>query len=294
MNLSKKQLKALCQTARKAAIAAGQYIQLQVDEHHKKHFKAGVNSLASQVVTAVDIKAQELILAHLQESVNTYDLGLLTEEAVDNQSRAEKSYFWCIDPLDGTLPFTEGRTGYAVSIGLVTREGDPMIGVVYVPDLKACYTSIKGEGVHMNDVPFVRLREAEDVLHVYIDRSLQSEVYFDEIICQLEDWISGRNKTKVEYHADFGAVRNALGVMHSASGCYFKFPKNIKGSGSIWDYAATRLFFEELGLSVSKADGSKLHLNNPQTTFMNGSGCIYTTESSLSQFIVAIGQQVAE
>ena len=47
--------------------------------------------------------------------------------------RLELNYFWCIDPLDGTLPFIEGKVGYAVSIGLVSRDGTPLIGVVCDP-----------------------------------------------------------------------------------------------------------------------------------------------------------------
>ena len=51
----------------------------------------------------------------------TYDLALLTEESEDDRSCFEKDYFWCIDPLDGTLPFTRNEAGYSVSIGLVAE-----------------------------------------------------------------------------------------------------------------------------------------------------------------------------
>lgn len=216
--------------------------------------------------------------------------GLLTEEAADDQSRLEKDYFWCIDPMDGTLPFTEGRTGYAVSIALVTRSGDPVVGVVYVPDLAACYAAIKGAGVKLNDEPFMREDAvAHDTLHVYMDRSLQSEAYFDMVTNQLSEWTAQKI---IQYHADFGAVRNALGVMTSGFGCYFKFPKKRKGGGSIWDYAATRLFFEELGLHVSDAQGKKLHLNTPKTTFMHENGVLYTTNTAISDFIIGLCDQV--
>ena len=52
-----------------------------------------------------------------------YDFGILTEETPDNGSRLVKDYFWCVDPLDGTLPFTEGTPGYSVSIALVSKSG---------------------------------------------------------------------------------------------------------------------------------------------------------------------------
>ena len=52
-----------------------------------------------------------------------YDLALLTEELEDDGSRHVKDYFWCIDPIDGTLPFTQKKPGYGVSIALVARDG---------------------------------------------------------------------------------------------------------------------------------------------------------------------------
>ncbi|WP_375577714.1 hypothetical protein ABWH96_11710 [Marivirga tractuosa] len=82
--------------------------------------------------------------------------------------------------------------------------------------------------------------------------------------------------------------------MHSASACYFKFPKEQKGGGSIWDYAATRLFFEELGLIVADSFGKQLHLNNPESTFMNKTGVLYATDGSLFDFILRLGYQLDE
>lgn len=292
MILNDKELKSLCQTATTAAVEAGEYIETQLDKHYDNTHKEGGHSLASQIVTAVDIKAQEIILKHLHDTMQSHDLGLLTEEAADDQSRLGKPYFWCVDPMDGTLPFTERQTGYAVSLALITNSGDPVIGVVYVPDLAQCYTSIKGAGVWLNDKPLVREQVAvDDTIHVYMDRSLQSEAYFQLITNQLGKWAT-HHKARIQYHSGFGAVRNALGVMTAGTGCYFKFPKKQKGGGSIWDYAATRLFFEELGLHVSDAQGERLHLNNPETTFMHEVGVLYTTHAALASFIKELGKQV--
>lgn len=290
--LTEKELKSLCETAATAALAAGEYIQSQFDRNYTQSRKEGGNSLASQVVTEIDIKAQEIILGHLNSSMETHNLGLLTEEATDDQSRLEKAYFWCIDPMDGTLPFTEKRSGYAVSIALITNSGDPVIGAVYVPDLAACYTSVKGAGVWLNDKPFAREKaDANDTIYVYSDRSLQHEAYFELVTDRLTQWAARKN-AQINYHTGFGSVRNALGVMTSGAGCYFKFPKKPKGGGSIWDYAATRLFFEELGLHVSDASKETLHLNNPETTFMNEVGVIYTTDPGLADFIQSMRLEV--
>ena len=273
-------LQKLCEVAKEAAVSAGEYIQSQFDQEYKKEHKAGGDSLASQVVTAVDLKAQEIILEHLKPSIAAYDLGLLTEELADDHSRAEKAYFWCIDPMDGTLPFTERRSGYAVSIALISQSGDPVVGVAYIPDLKACYTAVKGSGVYLIGEPFAREKTDDPTIHFYMDRSFLSEPYADAIKQAFESHYS-----HVEYHSAFGGVRNAIGVMTSGRGCYFKFPKKRKGCGSIWDYAATRLFMEELELNVSSAGGDTLHLNRLSSTFMNETGVLYATDEELAGFI---------
>lgn len=286
MIMNQQDLQDLCSIAKQAATEAGKYIQSQFDQHYIKKSKVGGDSLASQVVTEVDIKAQEIILSRLDESIAKHDLGLLTEESTDNQSRLTKDYFWCIDPMDGTLPFTEKRTGYAVSIALISKAGDPEIGVVYIPDLEDCFTAVKNNGVRLNDSEFSRNAIQDDqFIHIYMDRSYLSESYYDMTSDHLKDYANKVNKA-IEFHTAFGGVRNAIGVLRSQHGCYFKFPKPRNGCGSIWDYAATRLFFEEAGLKVSNAKGERLSLNEPDSTFMNNGGILYATDSSLSDFIM--------
>ena len=80
-------------------------------------------------------------------------MGLISEELKDDSSRFENEFYWCIDPLDGTLPFTEQVDGYAVSIALVSREGIPVLGVVYNPEKNDLYTAVKGEGAYKNGWP---------------------------------------------------------------------------------------------------------------------------------------------
>ncbi|MEO9871817.1 3'(2'),5'-bisphosphate nucleotidase CysQ family protein [Ekhidna sp.] len=295
MTFTEEDLFILSKVAKEAAIAAGEYIQSQLNSHLDKKHKIGIDSLASQIVTQVDLKSQEIILDHLQESITKYDLGLLTEEAPDDESRTIKSYFWCVDPMDGTLPFIEGKSGYAVSIALIEKGGNPLIGVVYIPDIQECYSSVKGKGVRLNNELFQYTEvNANDIIHIYMDRSLCVESYFERVKSELNQWMIQKKLGQIEYHVGFGAVRNALGVMNSGMGCYFKFPKKQNGGGSIWDYAATRLFFEELGLFVSNVSGNPIDLNNPNTTFMNEMGVVYANDEGLSEFVVEMGVKVAE
>ena len=51
-------------------------------------------------------------------SCDEFEVGFLSEETEDNGSRFEEDYFWCIDPMDGTLAFINGHPGFSVSIAL--------------------------------------------------------------------------------------------------------------------------------------------------------------------------------
>ncbi len=290
MMLTEKDLQVLEKSALKAARAAGEYIQSQFNQQYEKMQKDGGHSAASQVVTAVDLKAQEIILQHLQTNMEQYNIGLLTEEATDDQSRLEKNHFWCVDPMDGTLAFTEGRTGYSVSIALVSHSGDPLVGVVYVPDLQDIYAVVRRAGVKLNGKQFKRgtIKNQHD-LQVYMDQSMKTEQNYDQLIQLITEKAKVQGK-KMTVRFGFGAVRNALATFQSDNACYFKFPKKQKGGGSIWDYAATRLFFEELGLQVSTIAGNTLHLNNPHNTFMNESGVLYATSPDLADLIIELSR----
>ncbi|MEM7298594.1 MAG: inositol monophosphatase family protein [Bacteroidota bacterium] len=291
MMLSTSDLSYLSEVAKSAALMAGEYIQSQFEADYVKQSKVGGDTIASQVVTEVDFKAQEIILDCLNESIVSYDLGLLTEETTDDHSRLQKDYFWCIDPLDGTMPFTELRAGYAVSIALISKAGKPAIGAVYIPDTEDCYVAYAGSGVYLNDHWFVHDTDESENLHFYMDSSFLDSPQYEWVKRQFQEFIK-ESGSHIHYHSDFGGVRNAIGVISSSNACYFKFPKKENGCGSSWDYAATHLLMEELGLHVSNIDGDRMNLNNPDTTFMNREGILYATNQKLAEFVMELAKNV--
>ncbi|MEO9966954.1 MAG: inositol monophosphatase family protein [Reichenbachiella sp.] len=286
MKLSEKHLLELSQVAENAARSASAYIKSQADSTHKTNFKSGIESLATQVVTEIDIESQRLILEHLESSIKTFDLGLLTEEAQDDRSRLVKDYFWCIDPLDGTLPYTEQQPGYAVSIALVSRSGIPVIGVVADPYRDTIYAAIKGKGCTLNGKALVLKPKDQDSLVCHFDRSFLDSSSYQPIIEALESILTHKGLKALNVRSGAGAVMNALGLCDSHIGCYIKLPKANPGGGCIWDFAATSLIYSELGLHVSDAYGNVLALNRSESPYMNQHGVIYATDLTLGQEIV--------
>ena len=190
MLLTTEQLNQLSLLAIQAAEQAGDYIRQFDRALLTTHFKAAGSSQSAQVVTDVDFACQDIILTILQPTCERYDLALLSEEQVNEKQLSEdstdlkainlksanqesgeentnihprltKDYFWCIDPLDGTLPFIEGENGYAVSIALVAANGGPILAAVHQPTSNTTYhTMIDTQGMTQgfkNKQPFNKL-----------------------------------------------------------------------------------------------------------------------------------------
>lgn len=258
-----------------AALAAGQVIQRYRNEEVKTEHKDGGENYASQVVTAVDFECERIILSHLLPSCKQYDLALLSEETKDDGSRFEKEYFWCIDPMDGTLAFINKYPGFSVSISLVSKDGTPQIGVVYDPSSKTIYHAIKGNGVFKNGKTW-NIKNKNKHLTYVTDKKLKDTPRSAEIESMLYKYVEKLNLVGVKEISGGGSVMNAVCVLENGPACMIKFPKKEKGGGSIWDYAATACIFNELGFPATNFDGGKLDLNRKGDTFMNHEGIFYS------------------
>lgn len=289
MRLSAEDLIQLAGCAATAVMEAGVLIAQYDGREVLVQHKAGGESLASQVVTEVDELSQAIILKHLQPTCAAFDLALLTEEQPDDGSRLEKDAFWCIDPLDGTLPFTESIPGYAVSIALVARDGTPLIGVVYDPSTGTQYQAVQGQGVLRNGLIW-QLKPPNPLapLHFISDRSIVSHPQFDAALGQLKSLAAERGQSPLETTLTGGAVMNALWVLERSPACYFKFPKPQAGGGSLWDYAATACIYAELDAWCSDVARRRLDLNRADSTFMNHRGVLFATDCELGQALLAV------
>ncbi len=277
-------LEALTREASQAALEAGEIIRSHQNRDVDVVHKEGGDTYASQVVTEVDRKAQDAILQVLGPTCEELDLAVLTEESEDDHGRLEKDFFWCIDPMDGTLPFIRREPGYSVSIGLVAKDGSPRIGVVYDPVHDVLWQATKGEGILRNGEPWTLDASSEELTFTY-DRSFADHPERDRVLQELEDYAHSIGLKKLVATQFGGAVINACHALENGPGCHFKFAKPQEGGGSLWDYAATACLFEEAGAVVSDVHGQPLDLNRSDSTFMNHRGAVYATDENLAQRI---------
>jgi fructose-1,6-bisphosphatase/inositol monophosphatase family enzyme len=264
----------LSQTATKAALAAGQAIQKAMGKEVPVQQKQAGESYASQVVTEVDNAAEAVILSHLLPTCEAFGLALLSEETEDDGSRFEKDFFWCVDPMDGTLPFIRKQPGFSVSIALVGKDGTPHIGVVVDPSTNTLYHAIRGEGAWKNSTPWA-IQNTNDHLTYVTDRPLQDTPRAAEIRQFLQQQVEQSGLSGVQEISGGGAVLNAIRVLENGPACMLKFPKKEKGGGSTWDFAATACIFQAVGRPATNFDGGPLDLNRRDGTFMNHEGVLY-------------------
>ncbi|MCZ6573514.1 MAG: 3'(2'),5'-bisphosphate nucleotidase CysQ [Planctomycetota bacterium] len=80
-------------------------------------------------VTEADLAVQAQIVAGLQAAFPEDEI--LGEESTEQVDLAA-ARLWCVDPLDGTKEFIEGRHDYASMIGLL-HNGEPVAGAFALP-----------------------------------------------------------------------------------------------------------------------------------------------------------------
>ncbi|MCC5931282.1 MAG: inositol monophosphatase [Cyclobacteriaceae bacterium] len=287
MKLTDDQLIILSNCAISAAYKAGHYISRQVNTSIQVETKVAGESLASQVFTQVDLESQRIITETLAPTLTMFDLAMLAEESVDDGERLKKDYFWCIDPLDGTLPFIHKEHGYAVSIALVSREGIPQIGVIYDPLRQQLHHASKGKGAWIDENPRILPVSSsnQEVLKVFADRSFLDYETYDSIIATLHEMLPMSGCRELQVITGAGAAINACMVLDHEKACYFKFPRKQNSGGSLWDYAATACIYGESGSPATDIHGNPLDLNRSDSTFMNHRGILFSSNQEISEMV---------
>jgi 3'(2'), 5'-bisphosphate nucleotidase/myo-inositol-1(or 4)-monophosphatase len=294
VNLNVDKLQELTQQAIIGARAAGDIINRHYQNKIQVHHKDRGTSVASQVVTEVDYKAQAAIVEVLEPSCANDGLGLLTEESPDTGQRLKKAAFWSIDPMDGTLAFINNTPGFSVSIALVARNGTPLIGVVYDPVTDNLMHAIRGRGVFKNgktlQIPAMTFTQP---LILQTDVSFQQHPWFEQTRVGLQDIAQKWGLSDAEIQFAAGGVLTACKILEAPNTCYFKYPRTDNSGGSLWDYAATACLFHEAGAVAADIYGQAMDLNRADSTFMNHRGLLYAAHQALADDIMGLHKKLS-
>ncbi len=92
----------------------------------------------SSPVTEADMTAEKIICDGLK--ILTPEIPVVGEEHVAAGDHVDltQTYFWLVDPIDGTADFVKRNGEFTINIALVENEM-PIFGVVYAPVLETIY-----------------------------------------------------------------------------------------------------------------------------------------------------------
>ncbi|MDY2586489.1 3'(2'),5'-bisphosphate nucleotidase CysQ [Winogradskyella aquimaris] len=121
----------LLQTAIKASLEAGKLIMQVYDTAFDVEIKDDKSPL-----TEADKRANEVINLFLIPT----EIPIISEENKQTDYTIRKTWetCWVVDPVDGTKEFIKRNGEFTVNIALVT-DGKPVLGVIYVPEVKTIY-----------------------------------------------------------------------------------------------------------------------------------------------------------
>ena len=208
-----------------------------------------------------DYLATELARARPEDAV-------LSEEAVDDQTRLTADRVWIIDPLDGTREFgEEGRVDWAVHVALWER-GELTAGAVALPAQNAVLSTAEPPPAPAPPAPRAALR-------LVVSRSRPPE-----FVQRLAD--------------ELGAELVPLGSAGAKSAAVItgEVDAYVQSGGQYeWDSAAPVAVAMAAGLHTSRIDGSSLRYNSERPWMPDILICPVPLAGSLLDAISAVQRQ---
>jgi len=200
--------------------------------HQLKSWEKTPGSLVCEADLAVDGFLRRELGALLPAA------GWLSEESTDHPERLEKGLCWLVDPIDGTRDFIRGRSGWAVSVALVS-EKRPLIGMLAAPARDEEWFGFAGQGAWCNGERLAASTRKEfPGARVPTDHLPKEDR--DLVIVEKHNSIALRIAMVASGEADLVATLRW---------------------GFEWDIAAATLIAREAGAAVSDAFGAPLAYN---------------------------------
>jgi myo-inositol-1(or 4)-monophosphatase len=238
----------LARLAAQTAVAVGD--KIKVDDVEIVTVKRGRANFA----TAADHAAETEILRRLRAHDKT--IPILAEESADRKLRGAER-LWVVDPLDGTLNFSQGVPFYCVAIAYV-EEGRVRAAAIHAPRTSETFVAHEGGGVTLNGVrvsvsTVARAGDAFAVMSLGFKTAANKESRFVAM-----------NSTVVRLRVIGSA---ALEIAYVACG---KVDLFVHEALSPWDIAAAGLIAREGGAVVrSLKTGEDAAWDEPQVVIGN-------------------------
>ena len=206
-------------------------------------------------VSYVDKTSEKQIVEALKALLP--EAGFITEEGTATY-RGE-TYYWVIDPLDGTTNYIHDNAPYAVSIGLRSKE-ETLIGVVYEVCRNECFYGWKNGGAFMDG-------KRISVTGNDIDRALLCL----DLPYRHEKYAATAHHLVDRFYGHAGGIRMngsaAVSLCYIAAGRFDGWLEMYIGP---WDFTAGALLVTEAGGTVTDFKGNKNYLEGNHIVASNG------------------------
>jgi 3'(2'), 5'-bisphosphate nucleotidase len=225
-------------------------------------------------LTEADQRSQKILASQLSG-----EIPLLSEEGSQTAygDRKDWSFFWLIDPLDGTKEFIKRNGEFTINVALIERDS-PIAGIVYLPAKRDLFLGGRGLGAYrISGSAIERIQGSEpggtlemvlgcatplpDPHPVQTSEKIKIVQSISHVSPQEADFIR-RLKTEVD------------GIEIASAGSSLKFCLVAEGSADLyprfgptmeWDTAAGQCIAESAGGEVlDLADASPVRYNKAQ------------------------------
>lgn len=220
--------------------------------------KLGVDNFY-EPVTEADRMASRVIVDGLTEAFPD-DAVLSEEEKDDPLARLTKKRAWIVDPIDGTAGFVQKDGDFAVQIGLA-EDGEPVAGIVYLPDFDVMYYAAKDQG------SFV-VRDGKTAGLSVSKKDIFTEM---KLAVTRNHWSNRMNRViKLFGFRDLcrrGSVGLKIGLIAEGNcDIYIHLSPRTK----LWDTCAPQIILEEAGGKLTDIFGSRMRYDIEDLQNHNG------------------------
>lgn len=187
-------------------------------------------------VSSADLAVDAFLRTQLHDLLPS--AGWLSEETIDAPNQREGELVWLVDPIDGTRDFIRGRTGWAISVALVSNHR-PLLAMLHAPARNEFWQAEAGHGAFCNGARLSASTRGQLSGARVPTRNLSAEDA-DMAMVDQPNSIALRIAMVAADRADLVATLRW---------------------GYEWDIAAAALIAREAGAAISDAQGGKLNYN---------------------------------
>lgn len=215
-------------------------------------------------LTKADKMANDVINNYLLST----SIPIISEEnrQLSYDERKNWKTCWIVDPLDGTKEFIKRNGEFTVNIALV-KDGNPLLGVIYVPVTKTLYFTSENADASFKSIVLDVSLSVEDIVADAVQ--ISPDIAVDDPL----KVVGSRSHLNEETKAYIGELEKLNKVEIVSRGSSLKFCLVAEGEAHVypryaptmeWDTAAGQAICQAVGVSViDRTTGKPLCYNKP-------------------------------